>query len=316
MTFPARLAVGLYGGLLRLYPRKFQQEFREEMLGVFANAVTAARRTGALALLQLLFFELLDLPFNLAIEHFSQWRKVWSMKDTRHGIRPFRSAAMGALGLAVGLLLVTWGNQYLDLLVLKAWPAAEAGSLHTLRALIPSAVTGALVGALLGWMLCLSVSAGARLSLRTCLWMAGFGAVAALIGAAMVNFSPYQRFFDQFYDGNWQAAALVLEAALWAMIDGLFTGAALGLAAGGWKSGWRFALKGMVVYGLGTAIGESLYVLWKSSGYWIGNTTAPVSVITLCIGGILAGGLLGWLWGREMGSGPARVLQANPGNPA
>jgi hypothetical protein len=313
MTFFPRLMVGIYGGLLRLYPRKFQEEFRGEMRGVFASAVKEAVRTGTLALLQLLFFEMLDFPVNLAIEHLSQWRKVWSMKDTRHGIRPFRSAAMGALGLAIGLLFVTWGSKYQYFVLPNWWYRSDFGVLlNTLRGMIASALLSALASALLGLMLCLSVSASARITLRACLLMAGLEVVATLIGTAIVRFSPYQRFFDQFYDRNWQDVAFALEAAFIAMIDGLFTGAGLGLAGGGWNSCWRFALKGMLAYCLGFAIGGNIYYLWINSGWWIGITTYPVFVITFCICGILAGGILGWLWGKERGYESVRVVEGNP----
>jgi len=303
--------VGMYGGLLRLYPRKFQEEFREEMQGVFASAVKEAERTGTLALLQLLFFEMLDFPINLAIEYFSQWRKVWSMKDTRHGIRPFRSAAMGALGLLIGFLIVTLGSR--NLVLPNWWYKGDFGVLlNTLRGMIPMALISALASALLGLMLCLSVSASARITLRACLLMAGLEVAATLIGDVIVRFTPYQRFFDQFYDGNWQIVAIALEAAILAMIDGLFNGAGLGLAAGGWKSCWHFALKGMLAYGLGFAIGETIYSLWIDSGWWIGITTYPVFVITFCICGILAGGILGWLWGKERVYESIRVVEGDP----
>ena len=322
MTFFARLMVGMYGRALRLYPRKFQQEFRGEMQGVFASAVKEARRTGTLALLQLLFFEMLDFPVNLAIEYASQWRKVWSMKDTRHGIRPFRSAAMGALGLLIGFLIAIWGSKFLVLSVW--WYKFDFGILAPLRDMIPGALTSALASALLGLMLCLSVSAGKRIILRACLLMAGLELVASLIGSAIVRFTPYQRFFDQFLEGNGRMATMALETALIAMIDGLFTGAGLGLATGGWKSGGRFGLKGMLAYGLGFAIGGTIYSLWIDSGWWIGITAHPVSLITftiggnayslwmwngtttyavsvisICISGILAGWILGGYFGKE-----------------
>lgn len=312
MTFFPRLMVGIYGGLLRLYPRKFQEEFRGEMQSVFASAIKEAARTGTLALLQLLFFEMLDFPVNLAIEHFSQWRKVWSMKDTRHAIRPFRSAAMGALGLLIGYLIITLGSKYLYLVLPKGWYIVDFGILRILVEMIPSALTSALASALLGLMLCLSVSASARITLRACFLMAGLEVVSTLIYTAILMFTPYQRFFDQFYDGNWQIVSIALEVAILAMIDGLFTGAGLGLAAGGWKSCWRFALMGMLAYGLGFVIGETIYSLWIDSGWWIGITPYPVSVITTCICGILAGGILGWLWGRERVYLTARVVEHNP----
>ena len=339
MTLFARLLVDMYGGLLRLYPRKFQQDFRGEMQGVFACSVKEALRTGPLALLQLLFFEMLDFQVNLAIEHFSQWRRVWSMKDMRHEIRPFRSAAMGALGLLIGLLIALWGSKYLILVLPKWWYRVDFGMLVPLRDMIPGALTGALTSALLGLILCLSVSAGARLTLRACLLMAGLEVVATLIGSTVLRFTPYQRFFDQFFEGNWQIVALALETALIVMIDGLFTGAGLGLAASGWKSGWRFALYGMLAYGFGFAIGGIIQQLWIDSGWWIGttahpvsvitfaiggtvyslwmwigNTTYPVSVITMGICGILAGGILGWLWGKDRGYESIRVIEGDPEN--
>ena len=307
MTFFARLLVGIYGGLLRLYPGKFQEEFREEMQGSFASALKDALSTGTLALLQLLFFEMLDFPINLAIEHASQWRKVWSMKDTRLGILPFRSAAMGALGLLIGFLIAIWGSK---LLVLSVWwYKLDFGILAPLRDMIPAALTSALASALLGLMLCLSVSAGKRILLRACLLMAGFELVASLVGTAITRFTSYQIFFDQFLEGNWRIVAIALETALIAMIDGLFTGAGLGLAAGGWKSGGRFALKGMLAYGLAFAIWGIISELWIASGRWIGITRDPVYVITYCICGILAGGILGWLWGKENVAGSIRVVE-------
>jgi hypothetical protein len=325
----------MYGRLLRLYPRKFQQEFRGEMLGVFASSVKEALSTSALALLQLLFFEMLDFPVSLAIEHVSQWRKVWSMKDTRHGIRPFRSAAMGALGLLIGFLIMIWGSQVLVRSIW--WYKVDFGRLLPLRDMLPGALTSALASALLGLMLCLSVSAGKRIILRACLFMAGLELVASLIGAAITRFTHYQIFFDQFLGGNWQLVTLALETALIAMIDGLFTGAGLGFATGGWKSGARFALKGMLAYGLAFAIWETIYSFWIDSGWWIGATAHPASVITLAIGGtvyslwmligtstylvsvitfsicgILAGGILGWFWGRQSGHASIRVVAGSP----
>jgi hypothetical protein len=299
MTFFPRLMVGMYGGFLRLFPRKFQAEFREEMQGVFASAVKGAVRTGTLALLRLLFFEMLDFPINLVIEHFSQWRKEWSMKDTRHGIRPFRSAEMGALGLLIGYLIIWFGRWYL--ILPNWWYKVHIGiPLNTLGETIPSALNNALASALLGLMLCLSVSASSRITLRACFLMAGLSIVAKLICGFITSPQPFQiQSFIFSFNGNWQNVALVFAGVALAMIEGLFVGAGLGLAAGGWKSCWRFALKGMMAYGLGSAIGLTIYQLWISSG-WLGwSTTDTVLIITVCIDAILAGGILGWMWGKE-----------------
>lgn len=298
MTLISWLIVMLYGASLRLYPREFQREFRREMQGVFASALNGAARAGTLALLQLLFFEMLDFPFNLAIEHYSQWRKEWAMKDMHHGIRPFRSAAMGALGLFIGALIVVLGAKYL--VAPSWWYRVDFGMrLNALHDMIPSALRDALASALLGLMLCLSVSTSSRTTLRVCSLVAGLAVVASLIGAVIFRFTAFQRFLNQFYEGNWQVTAVALGSAFYAMIDGVFTGAGLGLGAEGWKSCWRFALRGMVAYGLGFAIGMTILQLWISSGWWIGNTTYPMAVIAYGICGLLSGGILGWFWGKE-----------------
>jgi hypothetical protein len=303
--------------------------------GVFAYSVKEALSIGMLALLQVLFFEMLDFPVSLAIEHVSQWRKVWSMKDTRHAIRPFRSVAMGALGLLFGFLIILWGSKVLVLSIW--WYKLDFGIMAPLRDMIPGALTSALASALLGLMLCLSVSASRRIILRACLLMAGLELVASLVGTTLVKFTHYQRFFDQFFEGNWQIVAISTETTLIAMIDGLFTGAGLGLAKGGWRSSGRFALYGLLAYGLAFALGGINQQLWIDSGWWIGTTAHPVSVITFAIGGtvyslwmligtstylvsvitigisgILAGGILGWFWGRKSGYESVRVVDGSP----
>jgi len=90
--------------------------------------------------------------------------------------------------------------------------------------------------------------------------------------------------------------------------------AGLGLAIGAWKSGWRFALYRMLAYGLGFPIVGTIQQLWIDSGWWIGITTYPVSVITIGICGILACGILGWLWGKEGLYRSVRVVEGSPVN--
>jgi hypothetical protein len=97
------------------------------------------------------------------------------------------------------------------------------------------------------------------------------------------------------------------------VIDGLFTGAGLGLAAGGWKSCKRFALWGMLAYGIAWVVGEIIFRVWFS-GDWIWSTGYPatagnfVFVISVCILGIIAGGILGWFWGKERANESVRPL--------
>ena len=68
----------IYGMLLRLFPRDFQNEFREEMEDVFTASLEEAAKTGTTLVVRACFFELFDLPVNLLVEHLSNLRKGMS----------------------------------------------------------------------------------------------------------------------------------------------------------------------------------------------------------------------------------------------
>lgn len=55
----------VYATMLRLYPRDWRREFGVEMAAVFADALHAARRRGALAVFRLWWRELASLPSNV-----------------------------------------------------------------------------------------------------------------------------------------------------------------------------------------------------------------------------------------------------------
>lgn len=221
------------------------------------------------------------------------------MKDTRHGIRPFRSAVLGALGLIFGFIITYFGRWYLGLP--NWWYKVHIGiSITKLSEWIPAGVNYGLAFALFGLMLCLSISASARLTLRACFIMAGMGVVANLIGKFVV-FPLFDNIFNYIYEFEWIwiDVVLVLGTAVIGIVEGLFAGAGLGLAAWGWKSCWRFALKGMLAYGLGSAIGLTIYELWISSSWLRWSTIDTVLIIAVCIAAILTGGILGWMWGKD-----------------
>ena len=282
--------VNLYGILLRLYPREFQAEFREEMQDIFGSIVNDAAKIGIFSFSRACFFELLDLPVNLMIEYSSRLRKEWSMKDMRHDIRPFRSAEMGALGLLIGFFIIMLGREYLVLP--NWWYKADLGMLLiTLREVI----AWTLASALLSLMLYLSVSAGLRATLRACLLMAGFEVAAVLIGTVVVKFTNLENIILSL-KGNWQIASIAFVQIILAMIYGLFAGSGLGFAIGGWKSCRRWAIKGLWAYGIGFAIEEIIRQFWLSTD-WIWRAGYPatasgfVFVISIFVGGILAGGI-------------------------
>jgi hypothetical protein len=71
----------IYSLLLRLFPREFQLEFREEMEDVFAASLTEASKTSPTLVVRACLFELFDLPGNLVLEHLSHLRKGNAMKS-------------------------------------------------------------------------------------------------------------------------------------------------------------------------------------------------------------------------------------------
>ncbi len=78
-------------------------------------------------------------------------------------------------------------------------------------------------------------------------------------------------------------------------IYGLFYGAGLGLAFGGWKTSLKFALIGLVAYAVGILAG---YFITSGLIYRLNLDFEP-SYITWSILGVLAGGILGWFFGNE-----------------
>jgi hypothetical protein len=84
-----RIVVHGYTLLLRLYPRRFRQEFADEMQAVFTEAMTEAAARGRLGV----FFlrELRDAPQSIARAYWYGWTKKW-----QEGAKLIREAASAA----------------------------------------------------------------------------------------------------------------------------------------------------------------------------------------------------------------------------
>ncbi len=297
MTFFIRTSVNIYGGLLRLFPKEFQAEFREEMQSVFAELVEGATRLGAFVLVRVWLFELLDMPVNLAIEHFSQWRKEWSMKDMRHGIRPFRSAEMGALGLLVGGVLMMIGAKYL---VPPDWwyNLRLVNFLNMLRHFI----LFALAILFFGWMMGIGVGAARRTILRVIGFMVLGAAVASLFGYAIAEVLKLSDWINSLTGWREMYLASSLVSFPIDLITGAFIGCGLGFAGGGWKGSKRFILFGMLAYGSASIIWAALilgFYSWSWSTGYPGTALSFIQIIANCAYYIVAGGILGWFWGKD-----------------
>jgi hypothetical protein len=93
-----RLAARLYAALLRLYPRRFRDEFADEMRTVFSQALAEAAKRGMLAVLALVVREARDIPGS-----------IWSANLHARGgltVAPLSETEkrMGWLGVLIGIL--------------------------------------------------------------------------------------------------------------------------------------------------------------------------------------------------------------------
>jgi hypothetical protein len=79
-----RVALWLYPQLLRLYPRRFREEFAEEMADVFRQNVGAAAAAGSRDALAVLGRELRDWPMNCLREHFWERNRQPLLPQSSH----------------------------------------------------------------------------------------------------------------------------------------------------------------------------------------------------------------------------------------
>ncbi len=82
------LLTAVYGWLLQLYPRSFQDEYGIEMIDVFADAVSNSAEINTFSLLRIFVRELRDLPRALWREHTTARRKEVLAMGTIHSQPP------------------------------------------------------------------------------------------------------------------------------------------------------------------------------------------------------------------------------------
>jgi len=108
-----RLFVSFHAFLLRLYPRRFRDEFSEEMSAVFAMAAQEAARRRKLSATVVWLRELRDLPVSLAYQYWSTFRNRES-KMTAVYKRPERFFIPGwVIVSTIGILIafvITWAT--------------------------------------------------------------------------------------------------------------------------------------------------------------------------------------------------------------
>jgi hypothetical protein len=287
MTASIQGIAWIYGILLRLFPRDFKNEFREEMEDVFSASLEEAAKTGATLVIRACLFELFDLPSNLVIEHLSNLRKGKAMKTKSFEVGRSRAVLMAAVGMSVGWVLINWeGLQYMRILdhLLQPWMAIP---LYMIVYSLPVVLCGLMLG--------IAAGVGRHVFLRIGLWTAAGGMLGHLVTlpVRMANTAILARVATL---PRWESTLYGMLALLAVMCTyGLFYGAGLGLAFGSWKTGLKFALIGLAANAVGILAGYFVSS-GLSSSVQLGNN-GP-SYITWSIMGALAGGILGWFFGK------------------
>lgn len=91
-----RLVIAVYAWLLNMYPRRFRDEFADEMLDMFRNWVMDAARDGPLALLRLCLRELGGLPFNILREFQYEFGVRETVIVTNENLEPISTRSIKA----------------------------------------------------------------------------------------------------------------------------------------------------------------------------------------------------------------------------
>jgi hypothetical protein len=300
MTASIQGVAKLYGMLLRLFPRDFKNEFREEMEDVFTATLEEASKTGVSLVVRACFFELFDLPGNLVVEHLSKLRKGNVVKTKSFEVGRSRAVLMAVLGMMVGWILINW--------VLVSWAYHQnfwnSYEIKTWMIYVAEGIQYILPVILCGLMLGIAASLGRRAFLRIGLWTAAGGILGFLVNIPVYNvvLNIYLRMaYLPSIKTKW--IYLLCELAV-ACIYGFFSGAGLGFAFGGWKNGLKFALIGLVANAIGILAGYFIFnsgLVYRVPLRYIGP-----SYLVDGIQGALAGGILGWFFGnkRQPEAGP------------
>ncbi len=191
MTASIQGIAKIYGMLLRLFPRDFQNEFREEMEDVFTASLEEAAKTGATLVVRACLFELFDLPGNLVIEHLSNLRKGKIMKTKSFEVGRSRAVLMAAVGMMVGWVLINW--------VLINWVYRQnfwkAYENQPWMFYVAEAIQFTLPFILCGLMLGIAAGVGRRAFLRIGLWTAAGGILGYLVNIPvnMIAYNIYLR---------------------------------------------------------------------------------------------------------------------------
>ncbi len=286
MSRTGRVCVWIFSQLLYLFPRKFQQEFGDELRGNFTASLEEAPQISRWEFLAVCLRELRDLPINLLRTHFDRRR----MNTIFHS-PTFHFGWKGALafGISFGAAKITWAvvNNVVSAYQFNHLACVVQMDGCQLAANVTSNLVSSIVGSLVGGCLFAVIFTGIKRFWRFARW----GILAFLVP-------------DVIY---WALVFTKLGSSQWPTYFGeILTGLCLGLivATLAGSQAWKIVI---------TAAGSILYpvlveffsrVTWKlfppaSSQFFSGAEVYRNFCLEFVLAGIIFGLVLGVIFGWQ-----------------
>jgi MFS family permease len=194
--------------------------------------------------------------------------------------------------------LINLEGQFIHILI-QPFPSLALDLLQMIVYSLPVVLCGLMLGVAAG-------VGGRRAFLRIVVWTAAGGILGHLVTFPIRMFNTALVAWAGTHP-QWESVAFGMLPFLAVMCTyGFFNGAGLGFAFGGWQACKKFALIGLAAYSVGSLAGNYISLITPRLVY-LGDYL-PAN-ITWSVIGALAGGILGWFFGKEKQPGPDTAIQ-------
>lgn len=270
-----RLITSTYAMSLSLYPRRFRDEYAEEMLWVFSTRLADAHRHGPTTVFVTCVRELVGIPFSVAAQHWLNYAENVSLT----GRRPRHSAWWGAVGFGLAFALIQ---------------LVPRGG-HVVG-MISMTLAGALAGTLLGL---------ASLSRRQMARFALIGALAFSAGEWLANEVISQIGINASPQSPWISVVFLVEP----LILGILIGGLTGAVQRDWKRSVSLAVTCAMAFELGRFVGFAVSIAYwgiaqaidtyrpgfdgRLSDWVVTGASLMIGLVASVISGLVGGALLG-----------------------
>jgi len=285
MTEILRLLTKIYPYLVRLYPRRFREDFRSEMLFDFSDMAEDASRKGVVSLFFFCARELIHFPISLLRTHLGEGGAFRILRS-----QPVNTALRGAVGFSIGFaavaIVAAWIGSWLfstfDPLVqnLSVWIydtfQKDNGTILFTRALsvLWLALTGMVFGLLFGLLLGNQGNYYRHMIAGALGWIIP-NTVSFILGDS----------FTWVYFLSENQTRII--GYLVSILIGTFLSASFIVAESDRKEPLKYLVAGVIIYPLGTYLFiKLLFYLWLEITPWF--FVSLMFLMIILIGGVIA----------------------------